>query len=59
MLASDGTITGGDKIYALAVKNNVAGFYRVASTVSIPAGKAYIEWENAPINNAREFIPMD
>ena len=56
LLASDGTITGGDKIYALAVKNNVAGFYRMASTVSIPAGK---EWENAPINNAREFIPMD
>ena len=40
---SDGTKTGGDGIYALAIKNEKVGFYPVASTVTIPAGKAYLE----------------
>lgn len=38
-LASDGTITGGANIYALA-KTGV--FKKVASSVTIPAGKAYL-----------------
>ena len=42
LLGSDGTVTGGDGIYALAIKNNRVGFYPVASTVTIPAGKAYL-----------------
>ena len=39
--ASNGAVTGGDGIYALANKGQV-GFYPVASTVTIPAGKAYL-----------------
>ena len=43
---SDGTKAGGDGIYALAKKGEegqeVVGFYPVAATVTIPAGKAYL-----------------
>ena len=41
---SDGTITGGDGIYALASKGDpaVVGFYKVAAGVTIPAGKCYL-----------------
>ena len=35
-------VTGGEGIFALAKKNNVVGFYPVASTVTIPVGKAYL-----------------
>lgn len=41
--ASDGSIMGADNIYCLANKNNVVGFYRVATGVAIPANKAYLE----------------
>ena len=41
---SDGSVTGGTNIYALSKKNDVVGFYPVASTVTIPAGKAYLEY---------------
>ena len=41
--ASDGTVKGGDGIYALANKsNNGVGFYPVGSNVTIPKGKAYL-----------------
>ena len=39
--ASNGAVTGGEGIYALANKGQV-GFYPVADTVTIPAGKAYL-----------------
>jgi len=52
LLVSDGTITGGDDIYCLADGNNGVGFYRVASTVTIPAGKAYLDVSAG----ARQFI---
>ena len=39
---SDGTVKGGDGIYALAEMNSVVGFYKVAETVTIPAGKCYL-----------------
>ena len=42
LLVSDGTVTGGDGIYALAEKNSVVGFYKVAAGVTIPAGKCYL-----------------
>ncbi len=42
LLGSDGTVSGGDGIYALAKKNDVVGFYPVKNTVTIPAGKAYL-----------------
>ena len=44
LLVSDGSVTGGDGIYALASKGDpaVVGFYKVANTVTIPAGKCYL-----------------
>ena len=41
--ASDGTVTGGEGIYALAKKFNGVGFYPVDASVTIPEGKAYLE----------------
>ncbi len=41
--ASDGTVTGGEGIYALAKKANGVGFYPVGNDVTIPEGKAYLE----------------
>ena len=41
---SDGTMTGGATIYVLAQpQNSEIGFYPLASNVTIPAGKAYLE----------------
>lgn len=42
LLGSNGNVTGGDGIYALAKKNDEVGFYPVKNTVTIPAGKAYL-----------------
>lgn len=39
---SDGDVTGGANIYALAKKSGSVGFYPVGSEVTIPAGKAYL-----------------
>ncbi len=41
--ASDGSVTGGEGIYALAKKVNGVGFYPVDASVTIPEGKAYLE----------------
>ena len=41
LLASDGNVSGGEGIYALA-KIDEVGFYPVNSGVTIPAGKAYL-----------------
>ena len=48
LLASDGTVTGGTGIYALAKKGEpaVVGFYPVDESVTIPAGKAYLDLDN-------------
>ena len=40
-LVSDGTITGGDEIFAYSKSNKK--FMKVASTVTIPSGKAYLQ----------------
>lgn len=40
---ADGETKGAANIYCLAKKNNVVGFYQVASTVTIPANKAYLK----------------
>lgn len=50
---SDGSIKGAGNIYCLANKNNVVGFYQVASTVQIPANKAYLEINAA--NSAKYY----
>jgi hypothetical protein len=42
---SDGTVTGnGSTIFALSSKANGVGFYPVGNGVTIPAGKAYLEY---------------
>ena len=41
---SNGSVTGGEGIYALAIMNEKVGFYPVAASVTIPAGKAYLEY---------------
>lgn len=43
MKVADGTKKGATNIYCLAKKNNVVGFYQVATNVKIPANKAYLE----------------
>ncbi len=56
LLASDGTVKGGDGIYALANKsNNGVGFYPVGSNVTIPKGKAYLP---APAG-VKGFLALD
>ncbi|MBQ2182004.1 MAG: hypothetical protein II400_07135, partial [Bacteroidaceae bacterium] len=54
---SDGTVTGGANIYALANKDNVVGFYPVASNVTIPAGKAYLNTSSAK-NQVKGFLAL-
>ena len=55
LLVSDGTITGGDNIFCLANGSNGVGFYRVDASVTIPAGKCYLEIP-AQQGAARQFI---
>mgnify|MGYP002624035255 CR=1 FL=1 len=40
---SDGTKVGGDDVFALAKKDGEVGFYAVSNTVTIPAGKCYLD----------------
>ena len=40
---SDGSKQGGDDVFALANKDGEVGFYAVSSSVTIPAGKCYID----------------
>jgi len=44
---SDGSVSGGANIYALAKKNDTIGFYPVNESVKIPAGKAYVEYSGS------------
>ena len=39
---SDGTVTGGAGVYALANKSKGVGFYLVKAGITIPAGKCYL-----------------
>ena len=54
---SNGTVTGGANIYALANKDNVVGFYPVASNVTVPAGKAYLDTSSAK-NLVKGFLAL-
>lgn len=49
---SNGSVSGGEGIYALAIKNDKVGFYPVAASVTIPAGKAYLEYTSTGGSNA-------
>jgi hypothetical protein len=51
---SDGKKKGGANVFGLANGNKGVGFYVVSSSVTIPAGKGYLEASA----NAREFIPF-
>jgi len=55
LLVSDGNVTGGDGIYALAKKGNDVGFYKVKDTIKIPAGKCYLNTNTS----APEFLGFD
>ena len=55
LLVSDGTVTGGTGIYALANKNHGVGFYLVNNSVTIPNGKAYLQ----TTANTKEFLNFD
>ena len=60
LLVSDGTITGstGD-IYVLADGTHGVGFYLLDASVTIPAGKAYLQVSAAVVTEtAREFIAI-
>lgn len=56
LLVSDGTVTGGAGIYALANKTDGVGFYLVKNTVTIPVGKCYL---NTGAITTKEFYPFD
>ena len=56
LLVSDGTVTGGAGIYALANKTDGVGFYLVKNTVTIPVGKCYL---NTGATTTKEFYPFD
>ena len=54
---SNGNVTGGEGIYALAKKGDpaVVGFYPVGSSVTIPEGKAYLQSGNGVKGFTFEF----
>ena len=56
---SSGNTTGGNGIYALAQKgeegNKVVGFYPVGSSVTIPEGRAYLEYNGSGVKGFLGF----
>ena len=57
--ASDGTVTGDNEtIYALAVKNDVTGFYLVGEGVHVPAGKAYLQRTDGAAAAKFDYLPF-
>ena len=55
---SDGTVQGNGSVYCLADGSKGVGFYRVATTVTVPEGKCYLEIP-AQSGEARQFIGFD
>lgn len=54
---SDGKMTGAGLVYVLADKSKGVGFYRLAESVTIPAGKCYL---SMPIEaGAKDFIGFE
>ena len=43
-------------IYALAKKNDVVGFYKVANNVTVPEGKCFIRVKKPTTNEAPEYL---
>lgn len=55
LLVSNGTVVGDGTIYVLANKNSVPGFYKLATSQKVPAGKAYLKVTSP----APEFLSFD
>ena len=54
---SDGSVQGGNTVYVLAKKSEGVGFYKTASTVTIPENKGYLLVSDAA--EARTFIGFE
>jgi hypothetical protein len=54
---SDGSVQGGNTVYVLAKKSEGVGFYKIASTVTIPENKGYLLVDDAA--EARTFIGFE
>ena len=56
LLGSDGNITGAEgNIYALSKQNGKVGFYKVGTSVTIPEGRVYLEYDSTPGSEVRGF----
>ena len=53
---SDGSVTGGEGIYALANKTHGVGFYHVSSGLTIASGKVYLDLSESSV---KEFLDFD
>ena len=56
LTGSNGSVSGREGIYALAIKNDKVGFYPVAASVTIPAGKAYLEYTSGGAVKGFTFV---
>ena len=59
LTGSDGTVSGGEGIYALSKQNDVVGFYPVASSITIPEGRAYLDTNTNPVKGFFSFEEDD
>ena len=54
---SDGNVQGGSTIYVLANKSKGVGFYPTAESITVPAGRAYLEVVET--GDVKDFIAFD
>ena len=59
LTGSDGTVSGGEGIYALSKQNDVVGFYPVSSSITIPEGRAYLNTNTNPVKGFFSFEEDD
>ena len=59
LLGSNGSITGGDGIYALSQQSGEVGFYPVGDGVKIPEGKAYLQYTGGNAVKGFTFVFED
>lgn len=53
LLVSDGTVTGGETIFALASKEQGVGFYQLSASMTLRAGRVYLP---IPASESRSFV---
>jgi hypothetical protein len=56
LAVSNGSVTGGAGIYALANKSHGVGFYLVSDKLTIASGKVYLDLSGSPV---KEFLDFD